>query len=451
MDKLDIKDIKVKVIDDEKRMAEAICKNLKQLGYQVSFVMPDEYKVKDLIAEDIQVVLLDMKLGTINGLDLLKEIKNEAPIIEVIIITGFASVDNAISATKEGAFDYFEKPIEWSKLKLAINNAARVSKLIRENEELRRVNTGDTIISTSNQMKQVKYLIDRVKDTDTTILITGESGTGKELVARKLHSESSRSSQDMVSINCAALPENLLESELFGFKKGAFTGADRDHIGKFVQASGSTIFLDEIGDMPLSLQGKLLRVLQEKIITPIGSKKPEKIDCRVIAATNQKLKDMIKRGSFREDLYYRIAVFEINIPPLRERKEDLPGLIDYFFAYFNQKHNRQVEGFTTQAYKLFEDYSLPGNVRQLKNIVERAVLLTKGQRAGIEDLPAEVKSSSTHHSDLRDIALKEYLSFKEEEFIIKWLEKLDYNKKKTAKKLGISRQSLYNKLDKYGL
>lgn len=441
------------IIDDEKAMADSISKNLSNYGYKAKILEPEKFKLDYFKNNDISVVLLDMKLGKISGLDILKKIKENFSEIEIIIITGFASMDNAIKAIKLGAFDYLEKPLEWTKLRIIISNALKLNKLARENKELKNAKSNNNLIAVSKKMEKVKNMIEKIKDTNTTILITGESGTGKEVVAKNLHKKSIRSSEKMISVNCAAVPENLLESELFGFKKGAFTGADHSHQGKFKQADGGTIFFDEVGDLSLRLQAKLLRIIQEKSFVPLGSSKKEKVNVRIIAATNKNLKTLIGKNKFREDLYYRIAVVEINIPPLRERKEDILPLLYHFLKIYNLKHSRSIEGFTKDFLDFISNYSFPGNVRELKNIVERSVLLASKEKIDIDLISKDIISAADtiKKNDFDNYNnLKDYLDNKEKTYIKYYLQKSE-NKKLTAEKLGISRKTLYKKLKKYNL
>ncbi|MFN2341340.1 MAG: sigma-54-dependent transcriptional regulator [Halanaerobium sp.] len=441
------------IIDDEEAMADSLAKNLLNYQYRAETMAPAEFELDYFKENDVSVVLLDMKLGKMSGLKVLQKIKDNFPETEVIIITGFASMDNAIEAIKLGAFDYLEKPLDLAKLNIIISNALKLNQLVKENKELKNAQKGDKIIAESKEMEKVKYMIERLKDTNTTVLITGESGTGKELVAKALHQQSVRREQEMISVNCAAMPESLLESELFGFKKGAFTNADRDHRGKFKQADQGTLFLDEIGDLSLKLQAKLLRVIQEKSFVPLGSEKKEKVDVRIIAASNQNLKKLIAEDKFREDLYYRIAVVEINIPPLRKRKEDIPLLLYHFFNLYKNEYQRQLKGFTSEFLELINNYSFPGNVRELKNIVERAVLLSTEDKIDVDLLPQDILSvnSNLKKNDFTKYAgLKDFLDKQEKIYLNYYLEKSE-NKKEAAAKLDISRKTLYKKIKKHDL
>lgn len=444
--------VHVLVIDDDPSMLRAISKNLERLSFQPILQGPNDLDLTIIPQMHVSVVLLDMRLGPLDGLTVLKEIKDCYPQVEVIIITGFASVDNAIRATRFGAFDYMEKPLDWSKMHLAINNAHRVFTLASENRNLKRQRDPDPLIYTSKEMERVKGLVEQVKDTDITVLLTGESGTGKELFARLLHRESLRKKGPLVSINCAALPDTLLESELFGFKKGAFTGAQRDYKGKFQQAHQGTLLLDEIGDMPLSIQAKLLRVLQEHSFSPLGSEERVMVDTRVVAATNKKLKERISQGLFREDLYYRLAAFTIDIPPLRRRKEDIPVLISFFLQQYNEQFNKDVKGVTPEALHLLKEHPWPGNIRELKNAIQRGVLLSRGEVLEREDLQEDLLRDGEEETlSQEDRTLQSYLEEKEREYIQRVLEEYRGNKKEAAAYLGISRKTLYKKIAKYSL
>jgi len=443
------------IIDDEMN----ICTSL-------TFALEDHYNVMsttnpreglNLLKEHpFEIVLLDLKIGKINGLDLLKDIKKIDNNIIVIMMTAYGSIDSAITAIKSGAFTYLTKPLNIEELIINIEKALEFKSLNEKvthlNQELKNKYSYNGIIGKSPAMQKVFDLIEKVKDVDTNVLITGESGTGKELVARAIHYGSKRSNENFVEINCAAIPDGLLEVELFGYKKGAFTGADHDSKGKFEFAGEGTILLDEIGDMSLNLQAKLLRVLEQKEFTPLGSNSLKKVKARVIASTNRDLKKRMEEGLFREDLYFRLNVIEINLPPLRERKEDLPLLIKHFINIYNKEFNRNVTDISSQAKKILIDYHYPGNVRELSNIIERSVLLAQGNTIEVEHLPDKVKNQkgsniSKEIDSLIGLPLREV-----EKIIIRETLKLNNsNRKLTAEILGISERGLRNKIKEYGL
>ncbi len=367
------------VVDDEEKIRKILKIMLTLKGHKVDLA-EDGKEALEMIKENFyDLVIADIKMKEMSGIELLKEIKKMTPPIPVVFITAYATIESAVEAMKEGAIDYIPKPFEEDRIHLTVERALGISKIIKEKEELKeeleRKLIPENIICESKEMKNVINLVQKVAQKDTTVLITGESGVGKEVIARYLHSLSHRKDKRFIAINCAAIPQNLIESELFGHERGAFTGAVKRKKGIFEAANGGTVFLDEIGDLPLEAQAKLLRVLQEKIIYRLGGTEEIKIDVRIIAATNQNLEELVKDGKFREDLYYRLNVFPIKIPPLRERKEDIIPLAEYFIRKFL---NKNVEGIllTPSAKKILLQYPFPGNVRELANAIERAIIIS---------------------------------------------------------------------------
>lgn len=408
-------------------------------------------------SKKIDLVLLDQYLGEYRGIEVLNTIKSQNPRVIVISMTAYGCIEDSIEAIQSGAYYYITKPLDINGIISMINKALEYQSLSDKVEDLtRKINENKfqlKMISSSKSMSEVFKMIDRVKDVDINVLVCGESGTGKELIARAIHETSKRKDQNMEIINCAAIPENLLESELFGYEKGAFTGANTRYKGKFELADKGTLFLDEIGDMDLNLQSKLLRVIQEKTITPLGSEKSIPVDFRLIAATNLNLAAEIKRGNFREDLFFRLNVVNIETPPLRNRKEDIPALTKFFINKYSDLFSKNVNGISRAAINVLEGYSYPGNVRELQNIIERAVALADEDTIQIKDLPPEIISNSdiSKTSENISIYIGDTLEIAEKKLILSTLEYCEYNKRKTAKMLGMSERHLYNKLNQYEL
>lgn len=427
------------VIDDDAEIRELLVQILQRTNYQVSQVK-DGASLKDAF-ERLQpdLVLLDYKLPDATGLDLLPVIKKEWPEAEVIMLTGHATYDVAVEATKRGAFHFQEKPFDPESLLNLIKRALEIRSL-RE-----AVSTANTIFQ-CDAMKAVVRTIRRVAPSDVSILITGESGTGKEVIADLIHTSSPRSSGPLIKINCAALPRELIESELFGSVKGAFTGANSDREGLFRQAEGGTLLLDELSEMPIDTQSKLLRVLQEKEVRPVGGRTSYKTDCRIIAATNRKPEDAIRDGKLREDLFYRISAVSVHLPPLRERREDILPLANAFLKRYSAQANRDISGFSEEAAERLRSFEWPGNVRQLQNEVQRAVLLSEGKVVDGMDLSI---TAVTNESD-GDTSFT-LLEGVERNTIVQMLKETGGNKLETAKRLGIGRQTLYNKIKAYGI
>jgi DNA-binding NtrC family response regulator len=399
------------------------------------------------------VVLLDLKLPDADGLALLPQVKKNWPEAEVIVLTGHGSIEAAVEATKRGAYYFQPKPLDGSTLKLQVERALEHKQINEENSALRRalstMSGGASPVFQSPAMKQVVRTIERVAPSDVSILITGESGTGKEVIADLIHSLSPRSKGPNIKVNCAALPRELIESELFGSMKGAFTGAQADREGLFRQAEGGTLLLDELSEMPIDTQSKLLRVLQEKEVRPVGGKTSYKIDCRVIAATNRIPQDAIKDGKMREDLYYRISAISVFLPPLRERREDIVPLANAFLKRFAAQANRVITGFTPAAGDMLRRFDWPGNVRQLQNEVQRAVLMAEDKVIDVQDLAITVSHTpETGNAETGNLTLMEAM---ERNTIVQMLKETRGNKLETAKRLGIGRQTLYNKIKAYAI
>jgi two-component system response regulator AtoC len=410
---------------------------------------------------DFDFILCDLRMPNMDGMTFLKKSRETYPEQTFIMMSAYGTIDTALEAMKIGAYDYISKPFKQDEVLLTLKKAEERERLKRENiklqDKIKKIEqkySFGNIVARSEAMAQVFDLVEKVADHKTTVLITGESGTGKELIAKAIHSNGGRASATMVSINCGGIPENLLESELFGYKKGAFTDATKNKLGRFEEADGGTIFLDEIGELPLALQVKLLRVLQEEEITPLGSTGSKKIDVRVIAATSKDLYWEVEENRFREDLFYRINVMKIHLPPLRERRGDIPLLIGYFIDLFNKKLTKSIEGLSSEAMPILMGYSWPGNIRELENVMERAVLLSKGRWVTPADLPPSVTSDQRvplSVSPEDTLSIKKASKRLERDLIQKALELTGGNRTKATKILEISRPMLISKIKEYKL
>jgi two-component system NtrC family response regulator len=445
---------KILVIDDDVSLRRVLEYNLQEEGYEVVTADSGEEGLRLFAEESPPLVITDMKMSGMDGLQVLKSVKAQSPDTLVIIITAFGAVDMAVEAMKLGAYDYITKPFNRDELKLTVKKALQLSSLSAENKLLKKELTEridfKNIVGISGEMEKVFDVVRRVADTEATVLITGESGTGKELVAKAIHSLSSRKEAPFIPINCAAIPRDLLESELFGHVKGAFTGAIKDKPGKFQLADGGTLFLDEVGELPVELQPKLLRALQEKIVEPVGGTTPQKLDVRVVAATNLDLEKAITEGSFREDLYYRLSVIPIHLPPLRERKKDIPLLLKHFAA----KHGQGSVIFAKDALDALEKYAWPGNVRELENTVERLLIMRRGETITLEDLPERVFGERKNGKKAAVITLPEEgysLEHLEREVVVEALERNNWNQASAARFLRVPRHVLIYRMEKYGI
>ncbi|MBW1696490.1 MAG: sigma-54-dependent Fis family transcriptional regulator [Deltaproteobacteria bacterium] len=447
---------KILVVDDDLSLRQMLNAVLSDDGYEVQEASDGQSAVEAVENQFYDLILLDIRMARMGGIEALKQIKKLSPGIPVIIMTAYASVDTAREALKSGAFDYLTKPLDIDELKLLLERALRHYQLEQENRYLKerlddRFDFGH-IIGNSAAMRALFETLAQVAPSEATVLITGESGTGKELIANAIHQNSPRKSRPMIKVNCAALPETLLESELFGHEKGAFTGATSRTRGRFQMAHGSTIFLDEIGEMSPATQAKILRALQEKEIEPVGGSATIKIDTRVIAATNKNLEVEIREGRFREDLYYRLNVVTVEVPPLRKRQEDIPLLADFFLKQYAEKNRKHIKGFTPKALDIMMRYDWPGNVRELENLVERSVVLARADMITPDEFPDAIRDLYMETKQ-QDAGLTPGRTLKdvEREMIIRTLEETGGNRTHAAKILGISRRTLQLKLKEYGI
>jgi DNA-binding NtrC family response regulator len=441
--------VNILVVDDEFSVRDSLCNWFKIEGYRVDTAGNGMEALKKLQEDVWDIVLVDIKMPGMDGMELQRQIKKIDNTMIVIIITAYATVDTAVEAMKEGAYDYLSKPIDPDKLSILVRNAVNQRRLVAENLQLREkvveLSLQDEIVGESPQVKKILEMIDTVAQTDATVMIRGESGTGKELVAQAIHGKSNRRYFPIISINCGAFPEGLLESELFGHEKGAFTGAQHKRKGKLEMANGGTLFFDEIGNITMKMQMDLLRVIETKQFTPLGSNKVVNVDFRVIAATNSDLEKKVTEKDFREDLYYRLNVFSVQIPPLRERTGDIPPIARYFLEKYARSMNKNVTDISPEAMKILIQYDWPGNIRELRNTIERAlVVVGKKNRIEPDDLNLLFlsKGTPTGGNSLEDI---------EKVHIRRILEQSDWNISKSAETLKIDRVTLYNKIKKYGL
>lgn len=453
---------RILVVDDEPSMREFLEIMLSQDGYQVNAAATGEEGVKIYKLTEPDLVLTDVRMPGMSGLDLIREIHNVDSSVPIIAITAYASADDALRAVREGAYDYLSKPFQVEDLRLIIRNALEARRLRRENLDLRRsveesYRFGD-IIGKSPEMLDIFNLISRVAPSKASVLILGESGTGKELVAKAVHEWSPRAGKPFVTINCTAIPENLLESEMFGHVKGSFTGAVANKPGLVEAANSGTLFLDEIGELPLSIQAKLLRFLQEREFRRVGANEDRKVDVRVIAATNKKLEREIETGNFREDLYYRLNVIRIRLPPLKEREEDIPILINHFLKKFAAEQGKEIHKVSSLAMRVLCKYDYPGNVRELENIIERCVTLEQSDQLTAENLPPRLAESTGDSSGPADteippngIDLNRTMETMEKKLILRALEITGGNRSRAARLLGISFRSLRYRLVKLGM
>src|SRR5258705_612979 len=445
---------RVVVVDDETASREAIRMTLEYEGYRVDEARSGQDGIDKATKTPYDAILLDIKMPVLDGIEVLENLKEQRVPTPVVMVSGHGDISTAVECTKRGAFDFLEKPLNRDKLLLSVRNAVRQQKLQDEVSELReKAEKEYRLVGESQIMRDLKSQVERAAPTKATVLITGESGTGKELVAREIHRRSSRANQPFVQVNCAAIPDELIESELFGHEKGSFTGAVRKQTGKFVAADGGTIFLDEIGDMSLRTQAKGLGVLQEGEVEPVGSATVVKVDVRVIAATNKDLEEEIRAGRFREDLYYRLNVIPIRTPPLRERRDDIPILAEHFAKLFSQEHNYRVKTFTPTAKKALQDSAWRGNVRERRNMIERLGIMVPADQNDITDLPAEFfrAASEIITSAMRLATLQEFKDEAEKAFILAKLRENGWNGSKTAQAIDTPRSNIYNKIEQYNI
>jgi len=447
---------RILVIDDEEELRESLQLVLADEGFEVLTAATGEAALELVENNPADIVLCDLRMPGIDGMELLPRLRRKMPGATLILMSAYGSEQLALEAIRRGAYDYIAKPFLPSELIFSIRKAQEREALHRQNQllqrEIARAIGERPIVAASEPMIEVLEMIERTAGYKTTVLLEGESGTGKEVLARAVHAQSTRRNAPFVGINCAAIPEALLESEFFGHAKGAFTGADRARRGIFEEANGGSVFLDEIGELPLVLQSKLLRVLQEEEIRPIGESKSRKTDVRIIAATARNLENEVKNGSFREDLYYRLNVVRIQVPPLRERTKDIPLLIDAFVEHFRRTLGKTVRGISSEAYTRLTSYAWPGNVRELENVIERAMILARREVIGIEDLPPSIttpRSQSSSGENQQQLSLRHAKRQMEERLIRNALEETSGNRTHAAKLLGISHRSLLYKLKEY--
>lgn len=450
---------KILIIDDEKSILDLLSVVFKKEGYRVRATLSAKKALELLNKEEFGLILTDIKLPEMSGFEILKRVRESKPDIAVVMITAYGNVKQAVEALKAGAFDYVVKPFDVDELKIIVAKALEKKRLQEENillrKELKEKHSFETVIGKSKKIKQIYSMIEKIAGTDSTILVTGESGTGKELAARAIHSLSPREENRFVSINCGALPENLLESELFGHVKGAFTGAVADKVGLFEVAQRGTLFLDEVGEMAPWTQVKLLRTLQDKKIRRVGGTEEAAIDVRIIAATNQDLKKKIAEGKFREDLFYRLNVISFEMPPLRERKEDVPLFVNHFLKKYSMEIGKSMKRIAPDVMKLFESYPWPGNIRELENVIERTVAIEDRETITLDSLPDELLTArKREETDLlfqKNFCLTSFLDEAAQSYIKQARLLSGGNLKKTASLLGISYRNLRYLIDKYKL
>ncbi|MDQ3320888.1 MAG: sigma-54 dependent transcriptional regulator [Acidobacteriota bacterium] len=447
---------KILLADDDSNLRRVLEFQLTEAGYEISTARDGAEALEIFASDDFDCVISDLRMPKLSGLELLGKIKAENPEIPVIVITAFGEVETAVTAMKAGAFDYINKPFNRDEILLTLERAVNFSRTKNENRQLRELVEKefrlDNVIGDSPAMRAVLNVVGRVSRSDATVLILGESGTGKELVAKGIHFSGKRREQSFVPINCAAIPESLIEAELFGYKRGSFTGANLDTKGKFENAGGGTLFLDEISEMPLALQPKLLRVLQEQEIVRIGESAPRKIDVRIVAATNQNLEKMVEQGTFREDLYFRLAIVPVNLPPLRTRREDIPLLVNHFFEQAKEKHGFETLKITREVVNVLSNYSFPGNVRELENLIERMVVLSDEKSLTAADVPEYIGKPLQIFGGIKFELPAENISLDEvEREIIRYaLDTHNGNQSQTARYLGITRSALIYRMQKFG-
>ncbi len=465
--------LKVLIADDEKELRESISAALEHMGFQTVLAVDGEDAIEKAQTENFSIAILDVNMPKKNGLEALRAIKSFDPSVLVLMITAHGNVTDAVEALKEGAFNYIEKPVKEDHLRDLVERASRTHKTVQSvafSNPTLKLEDGQDFVGTSRQMKSVFQLIQRLANVNTSVLIRGENGTGKELVASAIHQYGPRKDKRFVAVNCGAIPEALMESELFGHEKGAFTGANARHIGKFQYAEGGTMFLDEIGELAPQMQVKLLRVLQNRTFTPVGSNREIRCDVRIIAATNRDLEQMIKDGGFRQDLFYRLNVMPIFLPPLRDRSDDIPALVNHFIRKFNELHGRQVTGIDSEAMLALQNFNWPGNIRELENAVERSFIMEPGNQLTLRSLPEQISGLSPSESinepappheeeeheshTMLDIAGIDFQVEKEEferQFIINALKRFGGKINQTVAHANIPKNTLLRKIRKYDI
>jgi two-component system nitrogen regulation response regulator NtrX len=444
----------VLIIDDEIEICESVKMILEYENYSVEYSTNANQCLAKLSERDYSALLLDIQMPEISGFEVIKKAKAKYPELSVVIISAHSSLENAIKATKLGAFDFIEKPIDREKLLISVRNAVEQTYLLKENTEIKKSLSGDEkILGKSKAISDILGIIEKVGPLDTRVLISGDNGTGKELVARALHNKSKRKDKPFIEVNCAAIPNELIESELFGHEKGSFTGASQQRIGKFELANKGTIFLDEIGDMSQQAQAKVLRAIEDNKIERVGSGKKIEIDVRILSATNKDLKSEIEKGAFREDLYHRLNVIPIHIPPLKDRIEDVPILVEHFSNDITSKHKKSKVKFNDEAIKLLQEQKWSGNVRELRNIIERIIIIVDKKEITKKDIEFLFYSGKSSVGDIiaESNSFQEFKEKAEKAFILKQLKNFDWNISKTAEALEIQRSHLYNKMKKYGI
>ncbi len=445
---------RVLVVDDDTDMGEMVAACVKSLGHEPAFVSRPEEALSRLPAGEYGLVITDVQMGTMDGIALCEQIAEAHPDLPVIVLTGHSNLETAVRAMRAGAYDFLTKPIDVDMLAIAMERALEHRSLRQEvrrlQSEVVRAQPSRSLIGSSRAMREVLSLIERVASTDATVLVTGESGTGKELVARAIHGMSPRAKGAFVAINCAAVPANLLESELFGHVRGAFTDARNARAGLFLEANGGTLFLDEVGEMPLEMQAKLLRALQERTVRPVGGDRETPFDARVITATNRDLEAEVRERRFREDLFYRIAVVNVEVPTLRERAVDVPVLAQHFLMRFAERFGKKVVGFHPATLARLTAYAWPGNVRELENCVERSVALTRYDHVTVEDLPEKVRAYESKHAPAAPETEAELVTLSELErrYVQRVMTLVGGNKSRAARVLGLDRRTLYRMLER---
>lgn len=448
--------IRVLIVDDEQAHARAVAESLERTGYECSVATNGADGIHKIEGEDFDIVITDLVMGPIDGLAVLKKARQALPNAEVILITGHGTIKTAVSAMQHGASTYLTKPLDISELRAVVDRATEKQRLQKSNLELRRqLNEKfgfEGVIGNSLTMNKVLSRLKLIAPSPATVLILGENGTGKELVARAIHNNSPRASKPFVALNCAALSETILESELFGHEKGSYTGADRLRKGRFEHANGGTLFLDEVGDLPVATQIKLLRVIESREITRVGANDPVKVNVRLVSATNRDIEQMVKNGEFRQDLYYRLKVVTIQLPPLRQRMEDIPLLVDHFLREFAESHERAPPTVSSAVFAVFRSYAWPGNVRELKNALESMFVVDTDGRLDLDDLPEELKGLSDQRSaPIEGSLIGKPLDQVEAYYIEQALKLTEGNREEAAKVLNIGERTLYRKIQEYDI